>query len=117
MSLFKRATHNSEDLHDPREHEMRESVVVYLPNRLEAGITDLEKSLCTIVQQNGLGFCGSTEQEDNDVALYFYGPLAHPLFAAIKPLLLAQPDAINAHIKFATGFRETRTYTDFRLIP
>jgi hypothetical protein len=117
MLLFKRSKPNPADLHDPREHEMREIVVVCLPDRLEADVTDLEESLCAIVRQSGFGFCGSTEQEDAEVALYFYGPSAESLFAALKPALLERPDTANAHIRLATGFRTTRVYTDFPLIP
>ena len=116
MSLFKRKPQPVQtDLPDPREHEMREIVIVSLPNRLESDTASLEATLTAVCERTHLGFSGSTEQEDTEVSLYFYCPEAHPLFAALQPALLAHPDAADARIVLATGFRASRRYTEFPL--
>jgi hypothetical protein len=103
------------EIHDPRQHEMRDIVVIYLPDRVEADAIDLEAALGAACASRDVGISGSTEQEGTEVALYFYGPEAEPLFAALKPTLLAHSDAKDAQIVLATGLGGSRQYSRFPL--
>ncbi len=52
-------------------------------------LIDLQEKLGQLLADNGLGRCDGNEIacEGTDGSLYFYGPSAEKIFAAIKPLL------------------------------